>query len=125
MALQFAIAPGVQTRSQAATANSSVFVEEQQQHADLLEILSIDSGSDDAWGEEGEAVARDRILRGLDVIRSLPISEPFQQTVDSEEYPDYYLTIPYPVDLGTIRLRLSNGYYRLVGFCDVLYISVL
>ncbi|XP_062510721.1 bromodomain and WD repeat-containing protein 3-like isoform X2 [Corticium candelabrum] len=112
LALQFAIAPGVQTRSQAATANSSVFVEEQQQHADLLEILSIDSGSDDAWGEEGEAVARDRILRGLDVIRSLPISEPFQQTVDSEEYPDYYLTIPYPVDLGTIRLRLSNGYYR-------------
>ena len=115
LAFQLSSAPGVQTRRQAAMSGPSGASDEQQLLSDLLEILSEDFDHDkDAWGEEGEAVARDRILRGLDAILSLPIAQPFQQPVNVEEYPDYYLAIPYPIDLGTIRQRLNNGYYRFV-----------
>jgi serine/threonine protein kinase len=87
--------------------------EEQHLRFNLLDILSEDfDANESAWGEESEAVARDRILRGLDVILSHPISQPFRTPVKAEECPDYYSVIPYPIDLGAIKQRLSNGYYR-------------
>lgn len=115
LALQLSGPRGVQTRRQAAMAGPSTVSEEQQQFLDLLEILSEDFDNDEEpWGGEGEAVARDRIQCGMDALWSMPLSQPFQQPVSVEEYPDYHLVIPYPVDLGTIRRRLSNGYYRFV-----------
>jgi hypothetical protein len=113
LALQLSSAPGVQTRRQAAMSGPSGTSEEQNLLSNLIDILNEDFDNEDGgWGEEDEAIARDRILRGLDAILSLPISQPFQQPVNVEEYPDYYLVVPYPIDLGTIRQRLNNGYYR-------------
>jgi hypothetical protein len=119
LALQLSSAPGVQTRRQAAMSGPSGTSEEQNLLSNLIDILNEDFDNEDGgWGEEDEAIARDRILRGLDAILSLPISQPFQQPVNVEEYPDYYLVVPYPIDLGTIRQRLNNGYYRF-GYHNV------
>ncbi|XP_028302266.1 bromodomain testis-specific protein-like isoform X2 [Gouania willdenowi] len=46
-------------------------------------------------------------------------SLPFRQPVDAEALciPDYYTIIKSPMDLGTIRKRLQNGYYCTAQDC--------
>ena len=98
--------PGVKTRWQSAIQDLS----------DLLESWSGKFDNDnDRWGTEHEAVARDRILRGLDDLLSLPIAQEFQQPVNVEQYRDYNRFVPYPIDLGTIKQRLDSGYYRFIN----------
>lgn len=40
------------------------------------------------------------------------IAEHFNFPVDLDSYPSYALTIEYPMDLSTIRERITNHYYR-------------
>lgn len=42
------------------------------------------------------------------------IAAPFSGPVDLVQYPTYCTVIAYPTDLGTIRLRLLNRFYRSV-----------
>ena len=42
------------------------------------------------------------------------IAAPFSGPVDIVQYPTYCTVIAYPTDLGTIRLRLINRFYRSV-----------
>lgn len=43
------------------------------------------------------------------------IAAPFSGPVDLVQYPSYCTVIAYPTDLGTIRLRLINRFYRSVS----------
>ncbi len=46
-----------------------------------------------------------------------PIAPPFQALPSHAEYPDYYETIKYPIDLNTIHSRIQTGHYaRLDNF---------
>ena len=46
----------------------------------------------------------------------------FEFEVDSETYPEYYTTIPVPMYIDLIRRRLLEGYYRQVGYCQLVLI---
>ena len=45
-------------------------------------------------------------------LTSTDIVAPFSGPVDTAQYPTYCTVIAYPTDLGTIRLRLINKFYR-------------
>ena len=57
----------------------------------------------------------ERILNGLQKIMELSIAEPFNYPVDLDSFPTYAIHIDYPIDLNTIRERLSSLYYRRVN----------
>ena len=54
----------------------------------------------------------ERITSGLQTIMDLAIAELFNQPVDLIAFPDYAVKIGYPIDLNTIKERVSNRYYR-------------
>lgn len=45
-------------------------------------------------------------------VHPVEIAAPFSGPVDLVQYPTYCTVIAYPTDLGTIRLRLMNRFYR-------------
>lgn len=47
-------------------------------------------------------------------VSATEIAAPFSGPVDLVQYPTYCTVIAYPTDLGTIRLRLLNRFYRSV-----------
>lgn len=59
------------------------------------------------------------------------IAAPFSGPVDLVQYPTYCTVIAYPTDLGTIRLRLMNRFYRwanprlLYGFNEKIWLKYL
>ncbi|PIK50835.1 putative bromodomain and WD repeat-containing protein 3-like [Apostichopus japonicus] len=64
------------------------------------------------WDECEQGEECDRILKCLDQVMSLRIAEMFKAPVDLSTHPDYAMTVPYPMDLTTIRNRLRCRFYR-------------
>jgi len=63
----------------------------------------------DEWATHGVDVERGRLLSGLDTLMQMDVTIQFRSPVQLAWYP---VVIAYPIDLGTIRERISNGYYR-------------
>ncbi|KAM9318229.1 bromodomain and WD repeat-containing protein 3 [Pholidichthys leucotaenia] len=64
------------------------------------------------WGERSRDEECDRVIAGIDQLITVEIAAPFSGPVDLIQYPTYCTVIAYPTDLGTIRLRLMNRFYR-------------
>ncbi|GIY93031.1 bromodomain and WD repeat-containing protein 3 [Caerostris extrusa] len=64
------------------------------------------------WWEYGQDHDCDRIARGFARIMELKIAESFVQPVDLNLYPSYAMVVEYPIDLGTIKARVQNRFYR-------------
>uniref|UniRef100_A0AAY4ETY2 Bromo domain-containing protein n=1 Tax=Denticeps clupeoides TaxID=299321 RepID=A0AAY4ETY2_9TELE len=64
------------------------------------------------WGERSRDEECDRIITGIEQLVTLDIAGPFTGPVDILQYPTYCTVIAYPTDLGTIRMRLMNRFYR-------------
>ncbi|XP_068564112.1 bromodomain and WD repeat-containing protein 3 isoform X2 [Cebidichthys violaceus] len=64
------------------------------------------------WGERSRDAECERIVAGIDQLITVEIAAPFSGPVDLVQYPTYCTVIAYPTDLGTIRLRLRNRFYR-------------
>ncbi|GFU01912.1 PH-interacting protein [Trichonephila clavipes] len=80
----------------------------------------------DEWSEYGCDHDCDRIARGLARIMELNISESFVAPVDLNLYPSYAIVVEYPMDLGTIKARVQNRFYRRLDAIrfDVRYIEI-
>ncbi|CAF0813240.1 unnamed protein product [Adineta ricciae] len=63
----------------------------------------------DDWAVHDVDGERERLLSGIDTLMQMDVSEQFRAPVQLAWYP---VVIAYPIDLGTIRERISNGYYR-------------
>ncbi|ODM99229.1 PH-interacting protein [Orchesella cincta] len=66
-----------------------------------------------------------KISRLIEQVMGLAISEAFLTPVDINRYPEYAISIEYPIDLSTIKARLDNRFYRRVDALrfDVKYIA--
>uniref|UniRef100_A0AAQ4S5Y9 Bromodomain and WD repeat domain containing 1 n=1 Tax=Gasterosteus aculeatus aculeatus TaxID=481459 RepID=A0AAQ4S5Y9_GASAC len=64
------------------------------------------------WGQTSRDAECERIVGGIDQLITVEIAAPFSGPVDLVQYPTYCTVIAYPTDLGTIRLRLRNRFYR-------------
>ncbi|XP_028274720.1 bromodomain and WD repeat-containing protein 3 [Parambassis ranga] len=64
------------------------------------------------WGERSRDEECERIIAGINQLITVEIAAPFSGPVDLIQYPTYCTVIAYPTDLGTIRLRLMNRFYR-------------
>lgn len=64
------------------------------------------------WSNYGQDHDCDRITRGLTRIMELEIAESFCAPVDLNLYPSYAIVVEYPMDLGTIKARVQNRFYR-------------
>ncbi|XP_053177335.1 bromodomain and WD repeat-containing protein 3 [Scomber japonicus] len=77
------------------------------------------------WGERSRDEECERIIAGIDQLITVEIAAPFSGPVDLVQYPTYCTVIAYPTDLGTIRLRLLNRFYRRLSalIWDARYIA--
>nr|XP_046246221.1 bromodomain and WD repeat-containing protein 3 isoform X2 [Scatophagus argus] len=77
------------------------------------------------WGERSRDEECERIIVGIDQLITVEIAAPFSGPVDLVQYPTYCTVIAYPTDLGTIRLRLMNRFYRRLSalIWDARYIA--
>ncbi|XP_030599771.1 bromodomain and WD repeat-containing protein 3 [Archocentrus centrarchus] len=77
------------------------------------------------WGERSRDDECERIIAGIDQLITVEIAAPFSGPVDLVQYPTYCTVIAYPTDLGTIRLRLMNRFYRRLSalIWDARYIA--
>ncbi|XP_045929397.1 bromodomain and WD repeat-containing protein 3 isoform X3 [Micropterus dolomieu] len=77
------------------------------------------------WGERSRDAECERIVAGIDQLITVEIAAPFSGPVDLVQYPTYCTVIAYPTDLGTIRLRLLNRFYRRLSalIWDARYIA--
>ncbi|XP_041088792.1 bromodomain and WD repeat-containing protein 3 [Polyodon spathula] len=57
----------------------------------------------------------ERIISGIDQLMVLDFVTPFAAPVDILTYPAYCTVVAYPTDLGTIRMRLVNRFYRKIS----------
>uniref|UniRef100_A0A4W5R8A4 Bromodomain and WD repeat domain containing 1 n=1 Tax=Hucho hucho TaxID=62062 RepID=A0A4W5R8A4_9TELE len=64
------------------------------------------------WGERSRDNECERIRAGIEQLITVDIVAPFSGPVDIVQYPTYCTAIAFPTDLGTIRLRLINRFYR-------------
>ncbi|XP_063812654.1 bromodomain and WD repeat-containing protein 1 isoform X2 [Pseudophryne corroboree] len=67
------------------------------------------------WGNGDQDSECERIICGIDQLLNLDFAAPFSAPVDLNAYPDYCKVVPYPTDLGTVRMRLVNRFYRRVS----------
>ncbi|KAM6946356.1 bromodomain and WD repeat-containing protein 3-like [Aplochiton taeniatus] len=76
------------------------------------------------WGDRTRDEECERIVAGINQLITVAIAAPFSGPVDIIQYPTYCTVVAYPTDLGTIRLRLSNHFYRRLSALvwDVRYI---
>uniref|UniRef100_I3JDB2 Bromodomain and WD repeat domain containing 1 n=1 Tax=Oreochromis niloticus TaxID=8128 RepID=I3JDB2_ORENI len=77
------------------------------------------------WGERSRDEECERVIAGIDQLITVEIAAPFSGPVDLVQYPTYCTVIAYPTDLGTIRLRLINRFYRRLSalIWDARYIA--
>ncbi|KAM7413407.1 hypothetical protein PAMA_020681 [Pampus argenteus] len=77
------------------------------------------------WGERSRHEECERIIAGINQLITVEIAAPFSGPVDLVQYPTYCTVIAYPTDLGTIRLRLLNRFYRRLSalIWDARYIA--
>ena len=65
------------------------------------------------WLSEGRDAECIRLCFALEQLSVLdPVASLFVNPVDLSQYPNYSLTVEYPIDLATIRERLENKWYR-------------
>nr|XP_042900539.1 bromodomain and WD repeat-containing protein 3 [Parasteatoda tepidariorum] len=78
------------------------------------------------WSAFGRDYDNDRLASGFTRIMELSIAEPFTTPVDLNVYPAYAIVVEYPMDLGTIKARLQNRFYRRLAALkfDVQYIGI-
>uniref|UniRef100_A0A8C4V802 Bromodomain and WD repeat domain containing 3 n=1 Tax=Falco tinnunculus TaxID=100819 RepID=A0A8C4V802_FALTI len=67
------------------------------------------------WGAHSRDEECERVIRGIEQLLSLDISNPFAVPVDLSAYPMYCTVVAYPTDLATIRRRLENRFYRRIS----------
>uniref|UniRef100_A0A452IGG0 Bromodomain and WD repeat-containing protein 1 n=1 Tax=Gopherus agassizii TaxID=38772 RepID=A0A452IGG0_9SAUR len=67
------------------------------------------------WGAHSRDEECERVIRGIDYLLTLDISNPFAVPVDLSAYPMYCTVVAYPTDLTTIRRRLENRFYRRIS----------
>uniref|UniRef100_A0A663FEQ4 Bromodomain and WD repeat-containing protein 1 n=1 Tax=Aquila chrysaetos chrysaetos TaxID=223781 RepID=A0A663FEQ4_AQUCH len=67
------------------------------------------------WGAHSRDEECERVIRGIEQLLSLDISNPFAVPVDLSAYPMYCTVVAYPTDLTTIRRRLENRFYRRIS----------
>ncbi|KAM4888487.1 bromodomain and WD repeat-containing protein 1 isoform 1-T1 [Thomomys bottae] len=79
--------------------------------ADELEKL-LYKPQEGEWGQKSRDEECDRIISGIDQLLNLDIAAAFAGPVDLSTYPKYCTVVAYPTDLYTIRMRLSNRFYR-------------
>ncbi|XP_018604343.2 bromodomain and WD repeat-containing protein 3 isoform X2 [Scleropages formosus] len=77
------------------------------------------------WGARSRDEECERIISAIDQLMQIDIAAPFVGPVDIVQYPTYCTVIAYPTDLGTIRMRLINRFYRRISALvwDVRYIA--
>ncbi|CAL8350910.1 unnamed protein product [Lota lota] len=77
------------------------------------------------WGDRCRDEECERIIAAIDQLITVEIAAPFSGPVDIVQYPTYCTVIAYPTDLGTIRLRLINRFYRRLSalIWDARYIA--
>uniref|UniRef100_A0AAX7VMU1 Bromo domain-containing protein n=1 Tax=Astatotilapia calliptera TaxID=8154 RepID=A0AAX7VMU1_ASTCA len=77
------------------------------------------------WGERSRDEECERLIASIDQLITVEIAAPFSGPVDLVQYPSYCTVIAYPTDLGTIRLRLINRFYRRLSalIWDARYIA--
>ncbi|KAJ8400340.1 hypothetical protein AAFF_G00397230 [Aldrovandia affinis] len=76
------------------------------------------------WGVRSRDEECERIISGINQLVTIDIAAPFSGPVDIVQYPTYCAVVAYPTDLGTIRMRLANRFYRRISALvwDVRYI---
>ncbi|XP_069492166.1 bromodomain and WD repeat-containing protein 1 isoform X2 [Ambystoma mexicanum] len=67
------------------------------------------------WGEKTRDEECERIISGIDQLLTFDIAKSFAGPVDLCIYPTYGMVVAYPTDLGTIRMRLVNRFYRRIS----------
>uniref|UniRef100_A0A8C9T218 Bromodomain and WD repeat domain containing 3 n=1 Tax=Scleropages formosus TaxID=113540 RepID=A0A8C9T218_SCLFO len=67
------------------------------------------------WGVHTRDEDCERVICGIDQLLTLDIAKPFSSPVDLRDYPLYCIVVAYPTDLGTIRKRLENRFYRRIS----------
>ncbi|KPP76894.1 bromodomain and WD repeat-containing protein 3-like [Scleropages formosus] len=70
------------------------------------------------WGVHTRDEDCERVICGIDQLLTLDIAKPFSSPVDLRDYPLYCIVVAYPTDLGTIRKRLENRFYRQVRYIE-------
>lgn len=90
------------------------------------ERLSFYRPKDDEWPPCGREEECKRIASGLAKIMELGPAEPFAIPVDLDDMPIYGITIPYPIDLSSIKARVENQFYRRVDAIkfDISFIEI-
>lgn len=55
----------------------------------------------------------DALLQTWNAMRDMPkgVADDFMQPVDTSEFPDYLTIVTEPMDLGTIKKKLTTGQY--------------
>ncbi|KAM8954150.1 PH-interacting protein [Pelodytes ibericus] len=67
---------------------------------------------DGEWGCRSREEECERIIAGINQLITLDIVSAFVAPVDLQAYPLYSTVVAYPTDLGTIKERLENRFYR-------------
>lgn len=67
------------------------------------------------WGVKSQNEECERIISGIDQLLTFEIAKAFAGPVDLSIYPTYGMVVAYPTDLGTIRMRLVNRFYRRIS----------
>uniref|UniRef100_A0A8C5M0Z6 Bromodomain and WD repeat domain containing 1 n=1 Tax=Leptobrachium leishanense TaxID=445787 RepID=A0A8C5M0Z6_9ANUR len=80
---------------------------------DELENLYVPQEGD--WGKRTLESECERIIFGIEQLGGLDLAVPFKFPVDLNIYPTYSMVVAYPTDLGTIKTRLMNRFYRRVS----------
>ncbi|KAM4701838.1 bromodomain and WD repeat-containing protein 1 [Discoglossus pictus] len=70
---------------------------------------------DGEWGNRSRDEECERIICGIDQLLNLDMANDFATPVDWRTYRNYYMMVAYPTDLGTIRMRLVNRFYRRIS----------
>ncbi|XP_078512965.1 bromodomain and WD repeat-containing protein 1 isoform X2 [Lissotriton helveticus] len=67
------------------------------------------------WGVKSQNEECERIISGIDQLLTFEIAKAFAGPVNLSIYPAYGMVVAYPTDLGTIRMRLVNRFYRRIS----------
>ncbi|MGH0175634.1 UNVERIFIED_CONTAM: hypothetical protein FKN15_071060 [Acipenser sinensis] len=72
------------------------------------------------WGPRTRDEECKRIIAGINQLITLDIAAPFVAPVDLQAYPTYCTVVAYLTDLGTIKERLENRFYRDHSCTDII-----
>ncbi|TNN79212.1 Bromodomain and WD repeat-containing protein 3 [Liparis tanakae] len=67
------------------------------------------------WGGHTRDEDCERVLYGIDQLLTLEVAKAFASPVNLRDYPLYCTAVSYLTDLGTVRKRLENRFYRRIS----------